>query len=120
MFHFLPGKTLQWFSRCAETKPPHLKARCEHICTAAPACRRISSDVSVSSQSQSSPPPLTPSRVFSADSDSRRPEQVRGPGGGSGWVQVGHSLQLRLDHQGSHGGVQAARAGLRHACCQCK
>lgn len=65
--------------------------------------------------------PFTDSQQgISADPDSGRPEQLRGPGGGSGWVQVGHGVQHRLDHEGSHGGLQAARARLRHACHQCK
>lgn len=65
--------------------------------------------------------PFTDSQQgISADPDSGRPEQLRGPGGGSGWVQVGHSVQHRLDHERSHGGLQAARARLRHACCQRK
>lgn len=65
--------------------------------------------------------PLTDSQQEnSADPDSGRPEQLWGPGGGSGWVQVGHSVQHRLDHKGSHGGLQAARARLLHARHHCK
>lgn len=65
--------------------------------------------------------PFTDSQQdVSADPDSGRPDQLWGPGGSSGWVQVGHSVQHRLDHKRSHGGLQAARAGLLHACHHCK
>lgn len=67
------------------------------------------------------PPHLTDSQQdISADPDSWWPQFLWGQSGDSGWLQVGHSVQLRLDHKGSHGGLQAARPGLLHACHHCK
>lgn len=64
--------------------------------------------------------PLTPCRAICAGAVSGRPQLLRGPSGGAGGLQVGHGVQHRLEHQGGHGGVQAAGAGLRHARHQCK
>lgn len=64
--------------------------------------------------------PLTHCRAVCAGAVSGRPQLLRGPCGGAGGLQVGHGVQHRLDHQGGHGGVQAAGAGLRHACHQCE
>lgn len=63
---------------------------------------------------------LTPCRAVCAGAVSGRPQLLRGPSGGAGGLQVGHGVQHRLDHQGGHGGVQAAGAGLRHARHQCE
>lgn len=55
-----------------------------------------------------------------AAASERRPQPVRGPGGGFGGtqrhVEVGDGLQRELGHGGGHGGVSAAGPGLRQPC----
>lgn len=56
----------------------------------------------------------------SAGADSGRQDELRGARGGPGGPAVGNGVQRALDHQGGHGGVQAARPGLLYARRHCE